>query len=214
MFKTRPHSYRPSSLSASDLTTQALHVNVASRGSFFLLPEFVTCFKDAQYNQSQKFQFHEDSTVVVLDWITSGRLSLGEQWSFTRYRSTNEFWMSGKRVAKDVLLLDDSQSNLPPLGPRSLESRLYPYSCFATLFLFGSDVQNIVNSLNNDLANVSQFQSPSPTDLIWSLSSCGGHGTVVRLAATEAQMIRLWLRTALGPLKDVIGIDIFEKAFI
>ena len=64
------------------------------------------------------------------------------------------------------------------------------------------------------MSNVSQFQSPSPTDLIWSLSACGGHGTVVRLAAIEAQMIRLWLRTALEPLKSVIGIDVFEKAFI
>lgn len=37
-----------------------------------------------------------------------------EEWLFERYRSLNEFWIGGKRVARDVMLLEDEKSPKAP----------------------------------------------------------------------------------------------------
>ena len=68
----------------------------------------MTCFRDASYNQIQTFDLTGTATVVVLDWITSGRKTRGEDWAFSRYYSANEITVNGKEVAKDILLLDDA----------------------------------------------------------------------------------------------------------
>ena len=79
-----------------------MDVNIDSGSSLFLLPDPVTCFRSARYNQLQTFRAAADASVVLLDWISSGRKALGEDWSFSRYYSLNELWVDGKRVARDL----------------------------------------------------------------------------------------------------------------
>ncbi|CAG8542955.1 5377_t:CDS:2 [Diversispora eburnea] len=52
------------------------------------LPGPTTCFQSADYSQYQKFKLEDDtSSLIVLDWFTSGRMSRGERWEFVNYKS-------------------------------------------------------------------------------------------------------------------------------
>lgn len=223
MFKTRHGSRaagktvkpQPESASGLEITAQTMDVSISSNSALFLLPDPVTCFRSASYNQIQTFRLSEDSSsVALLDWVTSGRKSLGEEWVFSRYYSVNEVWVGGKRVARDVLLLEDTDKAVESLPKRTLADRLAPYSCYATLILYGPQVQGVIRDIKSEYASISVYKARAPTHLIWSMSPISnGKGCVVRIAGKDTESVRQWLRNALKMLEAVVGIDVYRRAF-
>ncbi|KAF9022504.1 UreD-domain-containing protein [Hymenopellis radicata] len=210
VFKTRPGrrlaTVEGDQLSTLPPTTQNLTFTVSASGGLFLLPDPVTCFRSATYNQIQTFHLAETSSAAILDWITSGRRSLGEEWAFSRYYSVNEIFLDGKRIARDVMLLEDNELNLAP------------YSCYAMLFLLGPMLQPTIQHLTAQYERISVMKARTPDDLIWSLSPVVGQGrsaiaVVVRLAGKETESVKRWIRDALSPAEDVLGADAFKQAF-
>lgn len=145
--------------------------------------------------------------------MTSGRKALGEEWVFSRYYSINEVWVDGKRIVKDVLLLEDSIEDTK-LPQRRLVDRLAPYSCYATLILYGTLVRNIVDDINAEYASLSVFKKNAPLDLIWSVSRIAdGTGCVVRVAGKDTECVKNWLGHTLKRLETVVSIDVYRRAF-
>lgn len=216
VFKTRPggRSARPSSMTVDTITSQQMNAVVGPKSALFLLPDPITCFRAARYQQCQTFRLQEESSVVVLDWITSGRKSLGENWSFTKYHSLNEVWVDGERIARDVMLLEDRAEQIHGLSPRTLADRLSPYSCYATVLMYGPLTNNTRRALRERFDNITVFKHAAPPSMIWSYTPIhGGKGSVVRVAATEMETIRIWFRGALETLQDTVGKDIYHNAF-
>ncbi len=58
-----------------------------------VVPDPVTCFSTARYSQKQVFRVVSDSSLVIVDWITSGRHESGEKWDFDFYKSTNHIFL-------------------------------------------------------------------------------------------------------------------------
>ncbi|KAJ7275167.1 UreD urease accessory protein-domain-containing protein [Mycena haematopus] len=174
VFKYRP-GRRAASIDALEVTTQRMDVAVGCGGGVFLLPDPVTCFEKASYNQIQTFRLASDASLVVLDWVTSGRKSRGEEWVFSRYYSANEIVVDGRRVAKDVMLLENEAT-------RTLASRLAPYGCYATLLLYGPQVAGVLSTLTEEYGRMQVFQATERAGLLWSLSGFGDGGAVVRIA--------------------------------
>ena len=196
-------------------TTQRFTALISPHALLILLPDPITCFTAASYSQTQTFRLEDpNASLVLLDWFTSGRMARGEQWDFERYRSVNEIWLGKRRIARDIMLLEQpSPTALPiPLPERPLKDRLAPYACYATLFLFGPLVQPCIASLRPAYDAISQMQAPQPAPLIWSLTSLQG-GVVLRVAGKETELVRNWLRGALSGMKDVIGVDAYNTAF-
>lgn len=225
IFKTRPgqrlasvqedRSLAPF-LDAPKITSQDMNFVVTATSALFLLPEPVTCFRCASYNQKQTFHLSQDASLVILDWITSGRKSLGEEWVFSRYYSVNEVWVEGKKIAKDVMLLDDDEIDVKQLPRRILSDRLAPYSCYATVILYGPLIQPAIRDLATQYESISVFKTAVPAELIWSLSpisSGATNGAVVRVAGKETESVKHWLGNALKRLELVVGIDVYRKAF-
>lgn len=189
---------------------------MSAGSSLILLPDPVTCFRSATYDQIQKFHLAADSSAVILDWITSGRKSLGEEWVFSRYYSLNEVWVDGKRIARDPMLLEEDSNSKPieSLPTRTLADRLKPYSCYATILLYGPLTYPITRSLAAEFSEITVFQQHSKPSLIWSVSEiCEGKGCVVRVGAEESEDVRNWLGRALSPLEEVMGKDIYRRVF-
>ncbi|KDR85327.1 hypothetical protein GALMADRAFT_132031 [Galerina marginata CBS 339.88] len=195
-------------------TRQNIDFHIAASCSLFLLPEPVTCFRDASYNQSQKFYIEGDGSMVILDWITSGRISIGEEWAFSHYHSVNEVFDNGKRVAKDVMLLDDEQLD-NRIPERTLRERLQPYSCYAMLILYGPQVQSIVADISARYDQISVFKTRVPDQLIWSLSPMDStkKGVVVRVAGIQTEMVKDWLKETLSEVEVIIGRDVYRRVF-
>jgi len=159
--------------------------------------------------------------LLLLDWFTSGRIARGEEWQFDRYRSVNEVWIGERQVACDVLLLDqeDESGSGNPVGGsarhRNLQTSLAPYSCYATVLMFGNATQSVSSALHARYDSVSQMQRRTPESLIWSFSPLeNGSGSIVRVAAMETESVRSWLREALRGLESHIGVDTYSKAFV
>lgn len=195
-----------------------MDVEVSPDSALFLLPDPVTCFRSASYNQIQTFRLSGNtSSIVLLDWVTSGRKALGEDWVFSRYYSVNEVWLDGKRLARDALLLEnpvDDTATATQQPTSSLKDRLSPYSCYATLFLYGPVVQNVIIDINAEYAKISVFKTKTPAELLWSVSPISdGKGLIVRVAGKDREAVKGWLSQALKRLEDIIGIDVYRRAF-
>ncbi|KAL5986137.1 hypothetical protein ACLOJK_028127 [Asimina triloba] len=96
------------------LTTQAsTKARVGSHALLAILPDPVTCFSTARYTQKQIFRVASDSSLVIVDWLTSGRHECGEKWDFDLYKSTNNIFLEGN----EPLFLDSGVPNAGvPLG--------------------------------------------------------------------------------------------------
>jgi urease accessory protein len=206
----------PQHESLDNTTQNTTEVTVSQGGALFLLPDPVTCFRSARYNQIQRFRLSSDASAVLLDWITCGRKSLGEEWAFTRYYSVNELWVNGKRLLRDVLLLEDDQTTgtESPHPPRALRARLAPYSCYANLILYGPRVRDIVNQLSRSYGSISVFKFHEPPELIWSLSPVSNEGCIIRVAGKDSEPVKRWLKHALLGLENIVGVDVYRRAFV
>lgn len=175
----------------------------------------MTCFKSAKYKQVQTFRLTSDSSAVLLDWVTSGRKTAGEHWDFTRYYSLNEVWIDGVRVARDALVLEEPEDNaVKSLPRRTLADTLAPYSCFATVLMIGPMTQTIIQQLYARFERITMFKTSVRPSLLWSVSLlCDGKGGILRVAGTETEDVRLWLGDALRDLEEIVGIDIYRRAF-
>eukprot|EP00953_Heterococcus_sp_UTEX-ZZ885_P004790 3070-Heterococcus_DN1.PRE.8 len=58
--------------------SQTLLCSVASGALLALLPDPVTCFRDASYRQTQVFNLEAGASLILCDWCTSGRMERGE----------------------------------------------------------------------------------------------------------------------------------------
>jgi urease accessory protein len=251
-------------------------VTLQPSSSILLLPDPVTCFASSSYSQTQTFHLPPiisssgNASAIVLDWFTSGRMARNEEWAFEKYRSCNEIWIGGRRVARDVMLLEqhspttftspspspsarsesksESESEfeqnqaplvttggaasapsplLARLPPRTLHDRLAPYACYATLFLIGPLASPIIASLSTQFKAIQQMRATQPDRLLWALSPLnlnipgesiveggGNEGAIVRVMGMETELVREWLKRILEPLKDSIGADAYQTAFV
>lgn len=188
-------------------------VRVDAGSALFLLPDPVTCFRSARYNQIQRFDIAADASVVLLDWITSGRKALGEDWVFDKYYSLNELWVAGKRVARDAMLLEE-EADIAALPLHSLADRLNPYSCYATIIMYGPAMKATIQLLSERFASITVFKHSSRPLMIWSLSKmCDGKGCVLRVAAESAEAVRCWMGQELQPLNELVGEDVYRRTF-
>ena len=203
------------------VTQQRLDVCVAAGGALYLLPDPVTCFRDAAYRQVQTFHLAHGASAALLDWYTSGRRALGEEWAFSRYHSVNEVFVDGTRSARDVVLLEGTDTGTArgtqQLPRRTLADRMGPYACYATLFLYGPRLQGIVQTLEDRMRVATVFQVKEPLDVLWSLSpvrgEAGDSGRIVRVAGKETEDVKMWLSDALRGLVEVIGGEVYSKIF-
>ena len=188
-----------------------MNVNVQENGLLLLLPDPVTCFSNASYAQTQTFHLAHGSSAVLLDWLTSGRMYNDEQWKFLRYSSINEVWVDGKRVARDAVLLESEHGDSG--HHRTLQDRQGVYSCYATAVLSGPKVQRGVASLSEEFQSNTLFRLHSPDDLVWSVARIPS-GCITRVAGRTTEIVKDWLKERMSFLEEVVGEDVYSKAFV
>ncbi|KAK7059075.1 hypothetical protein VNI00_001699 [Paramarasmius palmivorus] len=201
-------------------TNQKLEFRVASGSAVFLLPDPVTCFRAASYRQKQTVHLSKGSSLILLDWFTSGRKSRGEEWVFSTYDSENEVFVDGIRLARDATLLETtSVFNHSSLPQRSLADRLAPYSCYGTAILYGPLTEEMSRNLRARYEAISVMKLVAPPELLWSLSpvrvtSAECVGLVVRMAGKDTETVKDWLKTSLDGLIDIVGMDVYRRVFV
>lgn len=210
------------------MTVQTMKYVIGAGSGLFLLPEPVTCFRDASYSQIQHYDLDPTASLVLLDSITAGRQAQGEDWDFSRYYSVNQIRIGGKLVANDVLLLEDQPQFVlgedgGPTGSRSLlparhlRDTLAPYSCYAMAILCGPLVQDTIKDISAQYEPLVVYQRNTPENTIWSLSLLDSTPesqiAIVRVASVEAEAARLRLKVILRRLEHIVGAGVYRRAF-
>jgi urease accessory protein len=65
-------------------TSQRTRVRVAGDGAALVVPDAVVPYRDATYTQVTAIELGAESTLVLCDVLTAGRIAYGERWSATR----------------------------------------------------------------------------------------------------------------------------------
>lgn len=126
IFKTEPNSdsgvnvikghrkKMPANDHLSDMSQQTLDVQIGRQAALCYLPDPSVPYKNSRYAQVQTFTVDaaargdERSSLCVLDWVTQGRTSRGENWNFHFWKGRNEVWAKDDKTGKTRLLLRDS----------------------------------------------------------------------------------------------------------
>ncbi|KAB8233830.1 hypothetical protein ETB97_002936 [Aspergillus alliaceus] len=159
IFKTEPNSSikgrRAPGRVLSDKSRQTINVQIEREAALCYLPDPAVPYKDSRYEQVQTFTVDtttkdsQRSSLCMLDWVTQGRTSRGENWDFHLWKGKNEIWTvdeSGNKrlLLRDSLILDEEldegrlENGDETLNRSGLiRERTRPHGIVGTLILYG-----------------------------------------------------------------------------
>ena len=181
-------------------TRQSLKVHIRQGATCILVPDPVQPFADSNYIQHQSFHV-EESNLILLDWVVSGRPASGECWAMRSYESVNSIY--GPK-----LLLRDSQT----LGLQT-KPQMQNYNCIATLMFTGPAL------LGSSALLLKQFkQSPrilsrknKIQELIHTIT-CHREITVIKVAGSTSEDVKNFLSQLVDTCgwRDIYGPEAFR----
>ncbi|KAJ2341725.1 hypothetical protein GGF43_006106 [Coemansia sp. RSA 2618] len=194
-------------------TYQTLELHVDAHALLCLLPDPVTCFEGARYNQRQAVTMHPDGSLVLLDWMTSGRMSRGERWQFDKYLSVNTVSVARAGEGKPRLCIRDALL----LERDSCAERLVGVDVFAYLLLLGPEVEGVVRVFRKDHEEQRIRPFQRARDVVqWSVSEVcefGLQGVAVRAACARTEDLKVWIKEKLSALVPVVGDSAWSMYF-
>jgi urease accessory protein len=159
----------------------------------------------AKFRQEQNWSLHEDSSVLLTDWLASGRHETGERFEFSAFESTIRIEVDGSPVMLDRFSLNADQS--PSLGG----SPMGPFDQMLAIYAYGPMLQAVVPQLSA-LAEGKQRVNADQPLLVWHESNGGG---ILRcLAHTRAELMPIWREICrLVSTPDLLGFDPAERKY-
>ncbi|KAJ3319072.1 hypothetical protein HDV06_006691 [Boothiomyces sp. JEL0866] len=182
-------------------SSQNMTVDVEANAFLCLLPEPVTCFSNAAYKQSQVFNLHRDSSLLLLDWFTPGRVSRGEIYDFDYYYSENIIYIDGKRFAREAYMLKD-EDEFP------LKERMGKYECFANVYMYGRRLDDLITETQTKCTSGVIHRKSTAEPIMWSVSPLRfdtENGLVLRACAVDTITMREFLQDRFESIEKEIG---------
>ncbi|ESR61892.1 hypothetical protein CICLE_v10016161mg [Citrus x clementina] len=174
-----------------------------------------------QILEKQIFRVVLDSSLVIVDWITSGRHESGEKWDFELYRSTNHIFLEGDQplFLDSVLLEQGSITNIA--------ERMQDYQVIAMVILLGPKLKQIKIQVQENVRRMMSEQLYLPStglrphgktqsdhflakpSFVVSCSAFGpkGIGIVVRIAAMTTESVYRFLQHQLAGMETLLGVS-------
>ncbi len=184
---------------------QEIICKIRNHGLLFVIPHPVTLFKDSSYVQDQHFELDKHASLLLVDWVTSGRISRGETWEMHLYRSINTV-----RVDNELLVWDTQKLD----GGASLKTKMGPLHNVAMVVLVGPKLLDFAQGLvkreeemrysqqaNTEVQDFGVRTSVSPL-----ISRAGNScGALVRVVAEQTMDVYEFLKKFLEPLEGLMG---------
>ena len=180
---------------SSQPCTFKLDAMVAPGAVLALVPDAVQCFAGSVYEQRQEFHLEQDASLVLVDWVCSGRPARGERWAFTKFKSRTDIFVNSERVLLESLLLDPCENDVSTMMGR--------HNCFALVLVLGAHLNT---HADETLASVAAEPVARRASLVVSASSIR-HGALLRIAGERMEDVGAEIRRRLGFLKLVLMDD-------
>jgi urease accessory protein len=185
---------------AGRTSRQSIEANVAPGAVLAVVPDPVTCFAGAVYEQRQRFELAEGGSLLLVDWLTSGRAARGERWAFGRYRSETRIDIASMCIARDALLLEEADG-------ATVGERMGRFDCLASVFLVGPAFAAASETL---LERVSRLPVQRRAPLVAAASPLRG-GAMLRVLGGAAETVGRFIAKHLEPAWEALGDDPWSR---
>ena len=180
---------------------QELTASVADGALLVSAPAPITPFAGAVFVQRQRFDLAAGASLVLVDWLTSGRRARGERWAFSSYRARTDIHIAGRHVFRDALLLDAID------GPVAAPQRMGRFECLGLAVILGESLRSAAGAILRFVADQPVGRNEA---LICSASPLPG-GVVLRFAGTSTEIVSRWLRDRLAFTREMLGADPWRR---
>ncbi|PTD09517.1 putative urease accessory protein ureD-like protein [Fusarium culmorum] len=212
---TQGHTKIFKSPTADVITSQNLEVTIDNNASMCLLPDPVQPFEDSVYAQKQIFKLQQQASLCLLDWVTQGRVSRGENWSFRKWSGRNEIWLqdpemtsADRLLVRDSIVLNDAaygdNRNPHPAGAKTKSLGEFFQTEFAALPRIGARdfrspeamAQDNTNTSDLDRWRLQRLDNEKKGGVLWSAANVRGC-VVVKFGAKTVEAGREWIGSML-----------------
>jgi urease accessory protein len=179
---------------------QTLSATVDSGAFLAVLPDPIVCFADADFAQMQRYELHSAASLVVLDWMTSGRHEAGERWAFAHYESRLAILRDDRQILHDAFVLT---RDLDSVG-----DRMGRFEVLLTAVLTGPLVADVAASILEEAARAPIIKH---ADLIVSASRLRDGSTLLRMAGLSVEQVGQAFRRYSTFLVPLLGDDPWSR---
>lgn len=189
-------------------TTQTTYLQVLERAVAIIIPDPVVCFRHATFSQKTIVNMTKSASLLLVDWLISGRSACGERWCFDSFETHVDVDVEGVPVLRDrVVLLNDEPSSNP------LAVRMKDFDAIATVVVIGPNVQNVMDhatrSVEDDIIRGRRRRNVICSSSL--IRESTQDGVLLRIAGRSGQVVRDKVRQLLQPLSDLIQEDFWSR---
>jgi urease accessory protein len=182
-------------------TSMTMAARVDDGGLLAVLPDPVVCFRGSVYRQDQRIDLAASASLLLTDWLTSGRHASGERWSFDRYASRLAIWIDGRRVTLDSVTLDPDDGG-------SVGARMGRFDVLLLSVLIGPAIVPHASAI---LSRMAEAPIAKRSDLIAGASEIAGGGCLLRMAGTSVEAVGRAAREHLQFVPALLGDDPWSR---
>ena len=179
---------------------QTVTATVADQGLLAVVPDPIVCFADADFTQHQRYDLRTDASLVVVDWMTSGRHAVGERWAFSRYETRLDIRRDTEPVVFDTLVLEPNVD--------SVLQRMGRFDVILTAVCTGPLVSTATGEI---LARTSEAHITPHGDLVVSAARLRDGGVLMRMAGVSVEQLGCTLRERFAFLSPLVGDDLWSR---
>jgi urease accessory protein len=172
---------------------QRLDVRVQGDGCAIVVPDPVVPFRDASYTQVTTISLDPESSLVLCDVVTAGRIAHGERWACTRFDSKLAIAVGGRSVLVDRVVLDGD-----------IARRMGRFAALGTAVLVGPRV-GALGRAQLELPTVEKRAD------VLVAGSPMLDGAIVRVAGDNIEQVTATVRALLRPACEELGEDPWSR---
>jgi urease accessory protein len=179
---------------------QDIQSSVDEEALLVVLPDPVVCFAGADFSQAQRCDLHPRGSLVLVDWLTSGRHATGERWAFHHYSSRIDIRRAARHVLYDTLWLDDADG---PIG-----ERLAGFDVCLTAVVTGPLVTEAAAAIVDGVSGAGIERGANVVAAAWRLAD---GGALLRINGVSVEQVGAALKAHLSFLGELLGDDPFSR---
>ncbi|KAK7094131.1 uncharacterized protein [Littorina saxatilis] len=197
----------------SAVSQQNFNYNLSDDAFLAVLGDPVVCFADARFKQTQKVHMSSRSSLVLLDWMTAGRMALKELWKVDSYHSLIEVYVDDELVFRDNQQLSDTPCH-------TLQHAMRGFQVLGTCVVLGKDVEHLIQHLKHLYSRPLTIGQQLRTDITCSFSPLEVEtkettlqGCYVRFLAASTRLGFSVVKEITSALSDMLGGDPFANKY-
>jgi len=180
--------------------SQRIVARVEERGLLAVVPDPIVCFAGAHFTQIQLYDLSENASLVLVDWMTSGRHASGERWAFDHYSSRIDIRRAGRLLLHDAIVLCGTDG--------SIAERLGAFDATLTAVITGPVLGEAASEIVRTIASAPISVLDTPVLSAWPLRD---GGAMIRMCGRSTEAVSAAIRRQLSFLPSLLGDDPWSR---